>query len=402
MKVGYDVRYVGLLDKIILYLIFMLALFAGVSRAGLNLSVALLAVAVIVRYIYSPFRIRLEPKLLRAMLIFLCAMTLSTIFSTNIYLSLETLGMFLFRAAIFFCVFPFIKDHKTFEKVICLLAVSLLIGSLIAIWQGMHGSIRAKSFMGIMNFGGAIALIAPILLTYGLSFSKSKYLNPYLLLLTLGLSCIALLYNGTRGALVALVVCAILYLFINGLNKNKIIALSIILIIASMMLTFSNNNFAKRLMYITKPTNDISIIARINMWNYGYEIFQTNPIIGIGLGAFPPYNYNETGNIVPPVIERKPNDHGHIHNNFIQMAAENGIIGLTAFSALFGTILYCMARNFKFERYRLIAIAGFLSTVSFLVHGFFDYTFDIGTEICTFWYLLGLFYAGLNINRTSE
>jgi O-antigen ligase len=393
--------YVSLLDKIIVYLILIFALCAGVSRGGLNLSAALLTVAVIVRYIYAPFRINIEPHLLRSMLLFFSAIIVSTILSSNVYASLDILCMSILRIAVFFAVLCFVRNERTINQIICLLAISLFFGSLVAIWQGLHGVARAKSFLGIMNFGGAVALIVPILLTYGFSFSKSKFLNPYLLLTTVGVASVALLYNGTRGALLASVVCLVLYLIIIGRRNFKVMVIGSMLVVALIVIIFNNSAFSKRVMYIAKPSTDVNIVARINMWGFAYKVFENNPIFGTGLGALPAYNYDEKGVVFPIEIERKFNEHWHVHNNFIQVLAENGIIGLVSFCSLFGTILFYMIRHIKQEEFRLLATAGFLCTVSFLVHGLSDYTFDIGTEIYTLWYLLGFIYAGINVVRNT-
>lgn len=397
MKVGDAVRYVDLLDKFILYLIFMFAVSAGISRGGVHLSAALLTIAVIVRYIYAPFRIKAEPGLLKAILVFFSALLLSTLFSSNIYASLDILGMSILRIVIFFSVLTFVKDEYSIEKIICLLALSLFLGSLVGIWQGLHGSVRAKSFLGIMNFGGAIALIVPILLTFGFNFSKSKFLNPYFLLTTVILSCVALLYNGTRGVMLAIAITMLLYFILAGWKNIKIASIGLVLIGVLTFVSFSNVNISNRIINITKPTTDINIVARINMWGFAFQAFADHPIIGSGLGALPAYSYDKNGTVFPIDVERKPTEHWHVHNNFIQMLAENGIIGFVAFCGFFGSILYQMIRYFKQDKFRLFAMAGCLLIVSFLVHGLSDYTFDIGTIIYTFWFLLGVIYAGFKV-----
>jgi O-antigen ligase/tetratricopeptide (TPR) repeat protein len=115
-----------------------------------------------------------------------------------------------------------------------------------------------------------------------------------------------------------------------------------------------------------------SLHSREIIWDGGLAIFQRNPILGAGAGCFrvlfpeyrsPDYHLTQISNVTL-----------WSHNRFIDLLAENGIVGTACYLAFLGIILWRalrLLRTAEDERFKVIAIAlvsgiiGFLGTAVF-------------------------------------
>jgi len=91
----------------------------------------------------------------------------------------------------------------------------------------------------------------------------------------------------------------------------------------------------------TNPSPDnYANSERVAHWVAGIHMFLDHPLLGIGIGnyqyAYPAYH---AGIFVVPL--------GHAHNYYINMAAETGLLGLTAFSLFLLAIFVAGARAYR-------------------------------------------------------
>jgi O-antigen ligase len=93
--------------------------------------------------------------------------------------------------------------------------------------------------------------------------------------------------------------------------------------------------------------DDPSVKGRLLMWNTTLEMVKAHPIVGIGTGTFGPQYQPYRARIfdqltdpaaVYPAREPSYNEAGHAHNDWLQLAAENGLVGLALFMALIGGV----------------------------------------------------------------
>lgn len=381
------------LDTAINYLLLLYAMVAGISRGGVYTTILLLSAVAIIRYIKEPFPLNIDKDITLGMKVIVSALVLSTIFSSHFLMSLKSLVIIIFKIIPFFIAAIFIKNNKTIDKIVLFMAVSLLCGSLVCIWQGLHGMERAKSFLGIMDFAGVIGLIFPVLIVYSFEYKSESMWKNYLFKLTSVVAIIALLFNGTRSIWISTILCSIIYVFISGGYRNKrllvSIAVGVTLIFA---IGFMNHNFTQRAESIANTTTDVANIKRINMWHYAIDVFKEHPFIGTGLGALPAF----TGNFMireesKPIWDVAKGD--HIHNTFLQILAENGIVGLSAFLFFLYSAIKSMWRKMYHNNIRIWAQIALLCTIDFIIHGMFDYVITINVVMYTYWFLLGMSYA---------
>ena len=119
--------------------------------------------------------------------------------------------------------------------------------------------------------------------------------------------------------------------------------------------------------------NQESNLDRIRMAEAGVEMIKDHPVWGVG-----PANVKE----IYPMYRREDAPRfriPHLHNNFIQLWAERGILGLTAYILLLALFLRECARGWHTEA-RDYAEAGIAVTVGLAYAGLFEFNFG-DTEV---------------------
>jgi len=114
-----------------------------------------------------------------------------------------------------------------------------------------------------------------------------------------------------------------------------------------------------------------SLVIRMGYWLKTLEMIKNYPILGIGLGNF---------NL--PLTR-------YAHNLYLQIWAEQGILGLGSFLWFIGIIVFRIVRKVKSavaeERRRIIFLA--VALVAFLLHNLVDFTF-FAPEVCFLWWIV--------------
>ena len=78
----------------------------------------------------------------------------------------------------------------------------------------------------------------------------------------------------------------------------------------------------------------------------------------------------------------------HAHNNFLQMLAENGLIGFAGYIFAFGFILWKNIKNYFLNKnpYALMIVG---STGALILQGLTEYNFGNGAVMKLYWLVLG-------------
>lgn len=85
-----------------------------------------------------------------------------------------------------------------------------------------------------------------------------------------------------------------------------------------------------RLNSLRHPSSDPSLEIRFEMWQVGLRMIEAHPWVGVG-----PDNVNEVyTNYLPPGKPAERGYHEHLHDNFLQFAAERGLPNLVAWTWL--------------------------------------------------------------------
>lgn len=125
-------------------------------------------------------------------------------------------------------------------------------------------------------------------------------------------------------------------------------------------------------------------------------MFKDHPILGVGLGQ---YTESYQKEYISP--QAKEPNLTHAHNNFIQMLAENGIVGFAGFIVMFGYIIFKNLIDWFKTRdtYALMIVS---ATICLLLQGFTEYNVGNSAVIKMYWCTFGLLVVLENISIKND
>ncbi|TLY38671.1 MAG: hypothetical protein E6K60_00635 [Nitrospirae bacterium] len=195
-------------------------------------------------------------------------------------------------------------------------------------WQKFHNvyrEFRPGFVTGDPNYFSVSALLC-LPLAFYLIRGRPKW-ERWFCIGCIALTLLALTAAASRGALVALIVMALIMAWRSRQRAGGL------LLVGAFAIFISVVSPAAPVERILNPTHgDIqSTDTRKAVWAAGMRMIAENPVVGIGLGNFKPLvsQYAEPGQRLDKIA----------HNTYIEMAAELGLVGLVVFVViLFGTI----------------------------------------------------------------
>ncbi|HWR38238.1 MAG TPA: O-antigen ligase family protein [Patescibacteria group bacterium] len=389
------------LDRGIFIGLVFFALCSAISYIGARNGLYLAGTLAVVRYVINPFTLRVDRGLIGGLLIFFLVLAVESLRSLHPLPSVSKLYFnYLLPVIPFFLLAGFIKTRRQLGVIIACLLVSVLIADADILWKGVHGDFRAQVFRYMPHFFGAMAtIIVPGLFVGamgGAGISKGWRKVCIAMLVT---TLVALAFNGSRGAWVAIGLALLLQGGISFHHNRKHLLASLAIIFIMGLLVLFLPGVRERAATLTDP-QFIANWQRVLVWQSCLHMIGDFPFFGIGIDSF-----NEIYNsryILPESLERQ---HFHAHNIFLHQLVETGIIGLTAFLYLFYQILkrsWEQAVSYHGQLPGQLFSVVFLGTVSFLFAGVVDYFFDQVIVMRLFWLLLGLAEAARNLQCDKQ
>ncbi|MEZ6139611.1 MAG: O-antigen ligase family protein [Zavarzinella sp.] len=141
----------------------------------------------------------------------------------------------------------------------------------------------------------------------------------------------AVLTSYSRGAMLSILITVPFYIF--RCQSKRLILVGYL--VGAMMLPFLvSDEIAKRFMSITSHEEDESAGSRKTTWAIAWNMANERPIFGYGIRNSSLYTYqfgaDEEGRV--------------IHNNYLQIAADSGMIALAGLLAIYAVCLYLAAK----------------------------------------------------------
>lgn len=326
---------------------------------------------------------------------FILTMLLSALFSGDITYGLKRWAdMWVWRLMPFVIITCCVKKEDCL-KILKASCLGISIGILCLIYQGVSGDGRAAGFFGHpMTFAGYLCMYLPLFLLgyFGNLFGvKYKYVSGIMFLAGLA----ALIFNGTRGAWLAVVITSGILLLYYMFRSKRNFIVGIVLISVCSGILVNNSAFMHRMSTITNNKYQ-SNSERLLMWNSAWNMFKDHPVFGVGLGQ---YKDNYQQKYISPKA-KEPNLE-HAHNNFMQMLAENGIVGFLGFMAMFTYIIWHNFRKFLTSK-NIYSIAICAVTITLLLQGFTEFNFGNSAVVKAYWLILGcLVVLAENVNKDN-
>jgi O-antigen ligase/tetratricopeptide (TPR) repeat protein len=268
-------------------------------------------------------------------------------------------------------------------------------------WVPRHYT-RVMSSYGNPNFFGThLVAIIPLLLVLSLGSQGRRKLFSALALMS-ALAC--LLFSETRSAWIGF---AFSLVFLTSMiRKTKIVRfgfktllpLLAVLLMIILLLFLSQDVVAKRISRLWSPHG--SVFMRIHTWEATLGMIKGSPILGTGLGTFqiyfPGFKYLgfesdvRIGNVL------------HAHNEYLEIWAEMGLLGLVVFLWLAVSFFRHTLRNLKEGREGLIALGLISGIAGVLVDSLFSSSMRFTGPAFTFWFLFGLAVATTGPKEASS
>ncbi len=190
--------------------------------------------------------------------------------------------------------------------------------------------------------------------------------NRILLYLVLFIMFLAELLTFSRGGYIGMIasIGITIILLWKYISLNKKIILGLIAGSFILFIMVSNQSILNRFLS-SFDFNEGSNTERIKNWSQGWEVFNDNFFIGVGIGNYSAYLY-------PTAEYRTPI---YAHNLYLDIGAEMGIFALFVWLALIGTTIWQLFRTGKKSKdvfLRALSFGLIGSLIWFSLHSFFD------------------------------
>lgn len=384
------------------------------QEVSLKLFTILLSIIWIIKIInnneYSFEKIRLNLPIL----IFIFLMTISLLRSQSFMVSLNDYIIFLFYFFIYFLIINNIYHKAQFDSLIKLFFLTSFIISLYTLMQYysfdpyLNNLHNVTSTIGQKNWiSNYIAMFFPIALIYFLLEDIKK--NKIIYFLLLSILYATLMICQSRGIWISIIFTALIGILL--IYKFKLFPIFkdnqkwlFLLLLTFLLITiiYSTENplnksaiTAVQRAVSTFDEQDPSINTRLLIWRSTLQMIKDNPLLGSGIGTFK-INYL---NYQADLLQKNPNYIKYIanakesHNEYLQMSAELGIVGLGVFlSILF--IFYSSILNYlekKINNKDKIVVFGLLMGITcYLFHSLFTFPFHVPVLGLNFFIIVGL------------
>ncbi|MGO9274993.1 MAG: O-antigen ligase family protein [Terriglobia bacterium] len=198
--------------------------------------------------------------------------------------------------------------------------------------------------------------------------------------LVLAIVMLSIVLNFTRGVWLG---CAVATLYLVGRWRPRWLWALPVLAVAGYFA--APGLVHRRIAIVGHPSRDPALAIRLEMWGLGRRMIERHPWVGVG-----PNNITEVYTLYLAPGETPQNGYReHLHDNFIQLAAERGLPCLAAW-VWFMTVL--VLRCWRIARRRLqprwIADGVVAGWLAFVAEGFFEFNFGTSPVLMLFLFVV--------------
>ncbi len=240
------------------------------------------------------------------------------------------------------------------------------------------------------------------------SFGGPAGRGVFIALITTNMAALVLTYS--RGPWFVMFLAIMVVLFLNRYYK-ALITFAVMAVFAFLIILYppvKNNVFLDDLNLRVKSTLSGYSSGREVIYAAGIAMIRDNPIIGVGIGGVEK-NYAEYVNRIEwAAAERKQMIYGHLHNLYLQLYAETGLIGFIIFLWLCGRLLYSL--SFKIRCFSFGGPAGaaletayargvLIAFCAVLIMGFSEYNMFNNEISRILWFYCGAAFASSDVEK---
>jgi O-antigen ligase len=212
---------------------------------------------------------------------------------------------------------------------------------------------------------------------------------------------IGVVFSNSRGGIVAvsfaLIVLSILTLLKVRRRSWGLVIAGLVTLAVAFSLWIGIGDILHRFVNMSQAEYE-GTLTRSMMWSDTIQLFRHNPILGTGLGTFEDALRPFQTHLVNLTID-------HAHNDYLEFAAETGLIG---FLLLFLPIFYLLVRMIisflkDHRRYRSAVLLGCIgSALGLMIHSLFDFNLQVPANAMIFAAILGMGYKAASVEPRHE
>ena len=259
---------------------------------------------------------------------------------------------------------------------------------------------RITGFTSHWNTFSAEQMFALIMLVSFLFFAPTMRKRVWIWILCAALMALAVLLAETRGVWIATAVAA---LYLVWFWKRKLV----LLVPACILVAFvvSPPAIRERFQSLLRPRQSDSNAFRLVTWRTGLRMIEAHPWLGLGPEG-PHYQFDKW---VPPDTPRPlPSGwYGHLHNIYLQYAAERGIPTMLVMMWMLGQIVFDFWRGVgklppgRSNR-RFLLHGGIAVVLAILTEGFVEYNLGDSEVLTMFLVVVACGYLALEKDVAIE
>jgi O-antigen ligase/Tfp pilus assembly protein PilF len=360
--------------------------------------------------------------------------SLSLIWSANIYHSITALPLFLAGPILYYIISQSIKEQKFIDRLILIIIFAgTLMGAYgmfqyfgidLEFWTGNVGRGQVFGLFGNVNYFAEF-MILPLSMTIGLAISYQKKFNRFLLIIAVIIMGTALFLTFTRGSYlaIALTIPLLLLVFLRSTTEKpekkyykKLLLIFLLLVFIGLSLIYIPHPFNQRgtplgqlrtRTTISSLTSGRSIMRRVAIWKFTWMMIENNLLLGSGLGTYDYLSLKYQAEFFARNNNRGKYPHGfavQAHNEYLQMWAELGIIGLLFFLGIlffyYRNVLYYIHKTNDNQKALIISLSGGVTAI--LIDAIFGFPLQLTASLSLFWITISLTFAQIYILKTGQ
>jgi len=383
------------IDTYMYYVLLLFAFAANISTGATSCAIALGVIFMVADAIQKKSLPKADKTLCKVIGTFLVLQCLVAANSWGPQHSFGEVYATAYRFLPLFFVMFYIKEKKQLVEMFTAFIFSVFINDAYTAYQFFAlPAIRPIGFSSTATFLASHMLMAiPVMY---LLWRKSIAANwaKKLAGVTFFFSIVVLYASETRGAWIAFALVVMIFLLLAKENRKVILKGAFVILFLVIGLCLFVPSFQSRIVSISNVQTDQSNLDRIYMWESACNIVRDHPVFGVGQDQFV-YAYNDYY-ILPQATHAQPGKHGfgHPHNNILQVAAEQGSVGLIAFFLLHGYFLIRLYRQYRQEPGNSYGIIGLLILIGIHLEGMTDSNIGQVPIMREYWLLMGMFFVG--------
>ena len=302
----------------------------------------------------------LKEKIIICYSLFIATCFVSIFFAANYSESIIVFSQYLTYLLSFIAIYSLSKSiGKTFLQCFILFSGSaLFIESSSILYNAIdqvliNGEIFERNNFMLRTFTGNIniaanSIVSKIMIVYLIIYTYKDKRLIYLSYALLFIAFSALFILLTRSAFLSL---GLLTLVLVSFNYKKIITRSVPLLVIMLIgyffvnSTFNTENpdeISSRINSITLNTEDDSINERLGYYSDAVKTIMQYPVFGIGIGNWKIKSIEYSRNSIPGYVVPY-----HVHNDFLQISAEIGVVGGLLYLMIYLMPIYRIAIKLK-------------------------------------------------------